>query len=165
MLYNFNQHLFDIRFTINVTKDVSMDKFLNYLFLRLDIKQSVRIRSAKCKSQFILVFSKQISHPSLQACFHFDGSKVYLQYKLFEIRTSDFKPWHQAWCPAYDILLKIMELKLRPSENSLVNFCTSALMNKALQISLLYSKKKQMVKLLEMQKCKSLLENLHMVST
>ena len=55
---------------------------------------------SKYRSQFILVFSKQISHPSLQTCFHSDGSKVYLQYKLFEIRTSDFKPQHQVWCPA-----------------------------------------------------------------
>ena len=54
---------------------------------------------------------------------------------FFEIRTSDFKPR-----PAYDIFLRIMELKLRPSENSLADFCTSALM-KALKINLLYSKK------------------------
>ena len=49
-------------------------------------------------------------------------------------------------------------------ENSLVDCCTLALL-KALKINLLYPKKKQMVKLSEVQKCKSPLENFHMVST
>ena len=55
-------------------------------------------------------------------------------------------------------------LKLRPSENSNADFCNSALL-KVLKINLLYFKKKQMVKLLEEQKCKTPLENFHMVLT
>ena len=55
-------------------------------------------------------------------------------------------------------------LKLRPSENSNADFCNSALL-KVLKINLLYLKKKQMVKLSEEQKCKTPLENFHMVST
>ena len=55
-------------------------------------------------------------------------------------------------------------LRSGPFENSLAVFCTSALLE-ALKINLFYSKKKQMVKLSEVQKCKSPLENFHMVST
>ena len=55
-------------------------------------------------------------------------------------------------------------LKLRPSEYSLVDFSNFALL-KDLKINLLYSKKKQMVQLSEATKCKSPLENFHMVST
>ena len=50
------------------------------------------------------------------------------------------------------------KLRSRPSESSLADFCTSALL-KALKINLLFFKKKQMVKLSESQTCKSLLQN------
>ena len=52
-------------------------------------------------------------------------------------------------------------LKLRPCENSLLYFCTSALL-KSLKLNLLYSKKSRWS---SFQKCKSLLDNSHMVLT
>ena len=55
--------------------------------------------------------------------------------------------------------------KLRPSENFLVDFCTSALCIGKLLKSIFFTPKKQMIKLVEGLKHKSPIENFHLLPT